>query len=63
MSAQDNLQKIAEIKSKLGMGQITYEEAIAEATAIAKKMNKRGAFLARAHGVSHRPITALTLLR
>lgn len=61
--AQKNLQRIAEIKSKLGNGQITYDEAKAEMTPIAKAMNKNGAFLAKAHGVSHRPITAIGLLR
>ena len=61
--AQKNLQRIAEIKSKLGNGQISYDEAKAEMTPIAKAMNKNGAFLAKAHGVSHRPITAIGLLR
>lgn len=63
MNAEKSLRTIAEIKSKLGNGQITYDEAKDEMGVVAEAMNKHGERLAKKHGMTHKKITAIGLLR
>lgn len=61
--AHANRAKIAEIRTKLHLGAITYEEARTLARPVIQGMNRRGAEIAKEYGVRFKPITFAALMR
>lgn len=61
--ARENRLKMAEIRTKLLRGYITYDQAKTEAQPILARINARGAELARKHGFKYRPLTFASLMR
>lgn len=60
---QKNRDEIQSIRSRMLKGEITHHEALVEATPVIDEMNKRGAEIAKAHGMKYKPLTFFSLMR
>lgn len=56
-------EKIRQIKSRMLQGQITYEQAKAEAAPIIKEMNDKAKAIASKYGKRHTPLTFTYVMR
>ena len=61
--AQANRAEIAEIRAKLLRGVITYDEAQDLAESCIQRMNRRGAEIAKEHGIKFKPLSFRALMR
>ncbi len=61
--ANENRNKIADIRQRLLQGEITYEQARTEAEPILTQMNAVGARIARESGMKFKPLTFAYLIR
>lgn len=61
--AHENRAKIAEIRMKLAIGALTYEEANKAAQPCIQRMNTRGAEIAKETGIKFRPLSFAFLMR
>lgn len=58
-----NRMRIEDIRFRLQTGEISYEQAKAEAKPIIAKMNARGAEIARESGFRYKPLSFTGLMR
>lgn len=61
--AHANRAKIGEIRTKLHLGAITYDEAERAAEPYIQRMNKRGGEISKQFGLKFKPITFRSLMR
>lgn len=61
--ANENRDAVDRIRAAMNRGAFTYEEAEAEAAPYIKRMNKRGAEIAKEHGMKFKPLSFKYLMR
>lgn len=55
--------EVAQLKSQYAAGELTYDEMYERAALLISKANKRAEEIAKEHGMKHKPISVLALLR
>jgi polyhydroxyalkanoate synthesis regulator phasin len=63
LQALDNMRAIKDIRARMQAGDITYEQAKAEAEPVIKRINKRNAEIAKKHKMRPKNINFAGLMR